>query len=1306
MGYDAFISYSHAADGLLAPALHDGLQRFAKKWNRRRALRVFRDDSGLSVTPALWPAIEAALDTSQYFILLASPDASSSEWVNREVGRWSELGRADRILPVVTAGEWVWDSAAGDFDWSRSSAVPPALRGAFTEEPRHLDLRWVKSAVPTEKLDLRNSQFRSAIADIAAPIHGQDKDELEGQDLREFRKARRYRRLATAALAILAVALGVAAVAAFSSAKEARRQEQAAIEQAQIADEKTREAESALAVSEARRLLLSSQVATTQRDAIQLAREARERAVVAGADVTSFDDGLFAALSRDDLPLATFSGLNEPDSYSGGNRGLSFAPDGSSFAYVGTDAAVHVIRAWDLGERHVIRLDDILTERAGASPFVQTSFANGGGRLAVVTGTEIVLVELGNDPSVVERSHIGTVGPPLAVAVSADDRLVGVLDGNMTFTVFEISSGAVAGRFGEERLVTDADLVQIAISADQNRMCAVGGGVMRHVQIDPPMLIGDLDASVTDVSACWPEGCGGRVEAVLAKRSDGGGAAEGGLLCLDEQGTVVADHGLAADYSGQRGFANLALSSLNQDGTFLVDLGYGVSVPALPDDLTLTNAVFTIPERLRTSPATSSRAVPQEWFAARVLQHQSGPFLVDYLADGSIQVWRLARGFLPLLQSVETEPPELGSGSLVLPPDGSEEAPTAYFEDFADGPEFAAISAFPSGEPTVKIPRTAEPRLVAATSQSTYLVVMADGSAFSVDLSEGGSYADLDLAGISGDTVAAYRHGMLAMGSEAGVALFSVEASSTQPTKVLETGSYAALVCEVGVSANARALGVVLCPEDRPGEVLSIDVETGDTILAPTPLRYSFPSTVSVSDDGNTIAVAFISGEIGVRVGEAWVEPASLSLGKPEHNDFNSGWASVDPSGEFMITRRDRDGVEIWRVGSPEDGPLAALRLEDWWAPPDRVVFEEDAVSISWSNLRSAGYRRQTWPLSHERLDEVACVLVGATATRSEPSCADVRIGHAEAVSAMPEPAPTAQPGVATAAATNITTWPLAEELAPEHMTLDADGSVWTAGSHGLGILDQNGSVVVHPWSNFSPNGIVSRDDGTVIIAAWFSTVIADRTGFLGQWEFDGSTLGVVLAGQDAFVMSDRGAVHRIVGDRMDLYLPLGDIWADATFGAIRASPRADEFVVSLTDGEGVGHLVTIDATDRSDTTDVVLPDGVAASNFELDGQGRVWFLTPDREQVGVLADGSPVVLYDLPPSFRASAITTSQGHDGIWVAGRNGFLRIADGSVGGVVAVPNSGWIVSVIEDRDGSIWLADRDRDAVFHVEFAAGA
>src|ERR1700735_1685437 len=82
--YDAFISYSHAADGRLAPELQKALQRFAKPWYRTRALRGFRDDASLSANPDLWGSIEQALDASDHLILLASPEAASSKWVAKE----------------------------------------------------------------------------------------------------------------------------------------------------------------------------------------------------------------------------------------------------------------------------------------------------------------------------------------------------------------------------------------------------------------------------------------------------------------------------------------------------------------------------------------------------------------------------------------------------------------------------------------------------------------------------------------------------------------------------------------------------------------------------------------------------------------------------------------------------------------------------------------------------------------------------------------------------------------------------------------------------------------------------------------------------------------------------------------------------------------------------------------------------------------------------------------------------------------------------------------------------------------------
>lgn len=70
--YHGFLSYSHAADGTLAPHLQSALHKFAKPWYRLRAIRVFRDKTSLSATPSLWPSIEAALRNSEFLLLMAS----------------------------------------------------------------------------------------------------------------------------------------------------------------------------------------------------------------------------------------------------------------------------------------------------------------------------------------------------------------------------------------------------------------------------------------------------------------------------------------------------------------------------------------------------------------------------------------------------------------------------------------------------------------------------------------------------------------------------------------------------------------------------------------------------------------------------------------------------------------------------------------------------------------------------------------------------------------------------------------------------------------------------------------------------------------------------------------------------------------------------------------------------------------------------------------------------------------------------------------------------------------------------------
>jgi hypothetical protein len=225
MGYDAFISYSHAGDAKVAAAVEQGLERMARPWYRLHAISVFRDQSDLALTPHLWSTIEATLDESRFFVVLASPESAASTWVNREVSHWCDRRGTEALLLVVTGGEIAWDDARGGFS-AASTAVPDALRTRFTEEPLWVDLRWARDA---DELSLHLTRFRDPIAQLASRIHGIPKDELEGEDARLHRRARRLARGAVATLAALGLVAAAAAVVAIRNAHRADQRTREAI---------------------------------------------------------------------------------------------------------------------------------------------------------------------------------------------------------------------------------------------------------------------------------------------------------------------------------------------------------------------------------------------------------------------------------------------------------------------------------------------------------------------------------------------------------------------------------------------------------------------------------------------------------------------------------------------------------------------------------------------------------------------------------------------------------------------------------------------------------------------------------------------------------------------------------------------------------------------------------------------------------------------------------------------------------------------------------------------------------------------
>jgi len=214
--YRAFVSYSHESDERLANSLQSSLSRFAKPWYRIRSMRIFRDEVSLSANPALWHAIETALAQCEYLVLLASPAAAKSRWVQQEVQWWLQNRSVETLILCLSDGAIVWDNVHTDFDWERTSAIPPSLKGAFAAEPLYADFRPAKSSGTFSD---SSPQYRAALLDIVAPLMGRPKDELDSEDIRLHRKARRT---AVAAIAFI-VMLGVIAAAAINTARERQR---------------------------------------------------------------------------------------------------------------------------------------------------------------------------------------------------------------------------------------------------------------------------------------------------------------------------------------------------------------------------------------------------------------------------------------------------------------------------------------------------------------------------------------------------------------------------------------------------------------------------------------------------------------------------------------------------------------------------------------------------------------------------------------------------------------------------------------------------------------------------------------------------------------------------------------------------------------------------------------------------------------------------------------------------------------------------------------------------------------------------
>ncbi len=139
--YRAFISYSHS-DREWAEWLHRKLENYRVPRNLvgrltregsvpRRLTPIFRDREDFPTASDLSAAVESALEHSLFLIVICSPAAAQSQWVDKEIRRFKAQHGERRVLALIVDGVPAEDQAAGG---DASECFPPALRFRIGED--------------------------------------------------------------------------------------------------------------------------------------------------------------------------------------------------------------------------------------------------------------------------------------------------------------------------------------------------------------------------------------------------------------------------------------------------------------------------------------------------------------------------------------------------------------------------------------------------------------------------------------------------------------------------------------------------------------------------------------------------------------------------------------------------------------------------------------------------------------------------------------------------------------------------------------------------------------------------------------------------------------------------------------------------------------------------------------------------------------------------------------------------------------------------------------------------------------------
>ncbi|MGK0266342.1 MAG: tetratricopeptide (TPR) repeat protein [Maricaulis sp.] len=218
--YRAFISYSHD-DSRWARRIHRALEAYRLPGNLvgtasahgpvpKRLTPIFRDRDDLPAAGDLTASVRAALTHSDVLIVICSPAAAASRWVNQEIQEFRSVNPDGEILAAIVGGDPA--ASAGDEPGSAYCFPAALLEGSAREsdaEPVGADFR------------RGGDGFRMGVVKLAAGMLGLRLDQIIQRDLQ--RRQRRVTAVTMLSLLLAVIMSGLTLVASSARSEAERR---------------------------------------------------------------------------------------------------------------------------------------------------------------------------------------------------------------------------------------------------------------------------------------------------------------------------------------------------------------------------------------------------------------------------------------------------------------------------------------------------------------------------------------------------------------------------------------------------------------------------------------------------------------------------------------------------------------------------------------------------------------------------------------------------------------------------------------------------------------------------------------------------------------------------------------------------------------------------------------------------------------------------------------------------------------------------------------------------------------------------